>query len=724
MQQLTIMSDSTRTQAISAIASVPAGTPGESAPVNIDYYGADVFSTEVMKKYLPKDTAKTLLSTIQDGLPLDADIAADVAHAMKQWAIERGATHYTHWFQPMTGSTAEKHDSFLDPKGMEPVMSFSGKNLIVSEPDASSFPSGGLRCTFEARGYTAWDPTSPAFIKRHGNGATLCIPTAYCSYTGDALDKKTPLLRSRQALGNATKRLMKCFNLPDAHVTITLGPEQEYFLIDKNFYLNRPDLVQTGRTLFGAPPAKHQQLEDHYFGSIKPRILNFMSDVEKELWRLGIPAKTRHNEVAPAQFELAPLFEDVNLAVDHNMLVMEILRQQANRHGLVCLLHEKPFAGVNGSGKHDNWSLSTDTGKNLFKPGSTPRQNAQFLLFLAAFIKGVDDYQEFLRATVAFPGNDHRLGAQEAPPAVLSIFLGDELSAVVDSIINDTDFQSTGKRTLEIGVDALPAIRQDNTDRNRTSPMAFTGNKFEFRMLGASQSISGPNIALNTIMAEELKQFADELEASRDFQADLPKLIRRVFTEHQRIIFNGNGYDEAWLEEAKKRGLSNLTSTADALPMYTAPKNVDLFVKHGIYTKEEIEARAEIHIENYTTVLTIEAKTMADMIRHQILPAVSDYADQLCQRAYHKDAMGVPHQYETSTAMQIGTLTDALQADCAKLEADLAAIPVGSIKAMNYCHEVLIPDMAEARKAADQLETLTASKSWPFPVYSDLLFYV
>ena len=401
-----------------------------------------------------------------------------------------------------------------------------------------------------------------------------------------------------------------------------------------------------------------------------------------------------------------------------------MMKKVADRHGLVCLLHEKPFAGVNGSGKHDNWSLSTDTGKNLFKPGSTPRQNAQFLLFLAAFIKGVDDYQEFLRATVAFPGNDHRLGAQEAPPAVLSIFLGDELSAVVDSIINDTDFQSTGKRTLKIDVDSLPAIPQDNTDRNRTSPMAFTGNKFEFRMLGASQSISGPNIALNTIMAEELKQFADELEASRDFQADLPKLIRRVFTEHQRIIFNGNGYDEAWLEEAKKRGLSNLTSTADALPMYTAPKNVDLFVKHGIYTKEEIEARAEIHIENYTTVLTIEAKTMADMIRHQILPAVSDYADQLCQRAYHKDAMGVPHQYETSTAMQIGTLTDALQADCAKLEADLAAIPVGSIKAMNYCHEVLIPDMAEARKAADQLETLTASKSWPFPVYSDLLFYV
>ena len=496
------------------------------------------------------------------------------------------------------------------------------------------------------------------------------------------------------------------------------------FLIDREDYAKRKDLIFTGRTLFGAMPPKGQEMDDHYFGALRPRVAAFMQDLDEELWKLGILSKTKHNEVAPAQHEMAPVFSDANSACDQNQLAMEMMKKVADRHGLVCLLHEKPFAGVNGSGKHDNWSLSTDTGKNLFKPGSTPRQNAQFLLFLAAFIKGVDDYQEFLRATVAFPGNDHRLGAQEAPPAVLSIFLGDELSAVVDSIINDTDFQSTGKRTLEIGVDALPAIRQDNTDRNRTSPMAFTGNKFEFRMLGASQSISGPNIALNTIMAEELEQFADELEVSRDFQADLEKLIRRVFTEHQRIIFNGNGYDEAWLEEAKKRGLSNLTSTADALPMYTAPKNVDLFVKHGIYTKEEIEARAEIHIENYTTVLTIEAKTMADMIRHQILPAVSDYADQLCQRAYHKDAMGVPHQYETSTAMQIGTLTDALQADCAKLEADLAAIPVGSIKAMNYCHEVLIPDMAEARKAADQLETLTASKSWPFPVYSDLLFYV
>ena len=449
-----------------------------------------------------------------------------------------------------------------------------------------------------------------------------------------------------------------------------------------------------------------------------------MADLNRELWKLGIPATTQHNEVAPAQHEMAPIYTMCNLAVDQNQLTMEIMQKVAAKHGLVCLLHEKPFAGVNGSGKHDNWSLSTDTGKNLFKPGSTPRQNAQFLLFLAAFVKGVDDYQDFLRATVAFPGNDHRLGAQEAPPAVLSIFLGDELSAVVDSIINDTDFQSTGKRTLKIGVDSLPAIPQDNTDRNRTSPMAFTGNKFEFRMLGASQSISGPNIALNTIMAEELKQFADELEASRDFQADLPKLIRRVFTEHQRIIFNGNGYDEAWLEEAGKRGLSNLTSTADALPMYTAPKNVDLFVKHGIYTKEEIEARAEIHIENYSTVICIEARTMTDMIRRQILPAVSAFAGDLCSRAGTKKDLGACCQYEVSTACQIGSLTDALMAASDKLETDLSAIPADAAEAMRYSHDVLIPDMDTARRAADQLETLTSSDRWPFPTYSDLLFSV
>ncbi len=637
-------------------------------------------------------------------------------------AVEKGATHFTHWFQPMTGVTAEKHDSFIAPVGGGKIMmEFSGKELIRGEPDASSFPSGGLRATFEARGYTAWDPTSFAFIKE----GSLCIPTVFCSYSGEALDKKTPLLRSMDEVSRQAVRILRLFGDTETkRVTAQVGPEQEYFLIDKALYEKREDLRMCGRTLFGAKPPRGQELEDHYFGAIRPRVAAYMKDLDETLWALGVLSKTKHNEVAPAQHEMAPVFSDANSACDQNQLAMEMMKKVADRHGLVCLLHEKPFAGVNGSGKHDNWSLSTDTGKNLFKPGSTPRQNAQFLLFLAAFIKGVDDYQEFLRATVAFPGNDHRLGAQEAPPAVLSIFLGDELSAVVDSIINDTDFQSTGKRTLEIGVDALPAIRQDNTDRNRTSPMAFTGNKFEFRMLGASQSISGPNIALNTIMAEELKQFADELEASRDFQADLPKLIRRVFTEHQRIIFNGNGYDEAWLEEAGKRGLSNLTSTADALPMYTAPKNVDLFVKHGIYTKEEIEARAEIHIENYSTVICIEARTMTDMIRRQILPAVSAFAGDLCSRAGTKKDLGACCQYEVSTACQIGSLTDALMAASDKLETDLSAIPADAAEAMRYSHDVLIPDMDTARRAADQLETLTSSDRWPFPTYSDLLFSV
>ena len=687
-----------------------------------ELFGSMVFNEETMKERLSSASYGAWKTCVTDGTPLDISTANEIAEAMKQWAVEKGATHYTHWFQPMTGVTAEKHDSFIAPAGGGKIMmEFSGKELVRGEPDASSFPSGGLRATFEARGYTAWDPTSFAFIKE----GSLCIPTIFCSYSGEALDKKTPLLRSMEEVSRQAVRILRLFGDTETkRVVAQVGPEQEYFLIDKAQYAKREDLRMCGRTLFGAKPPKGQELEDHYFGAIRPRVAAYMKDLDEELWKLGVLSKTKHNEVAPSQHEMAPIYTDANSACDQNQLVMEMMKKVADRHGLVCLLHEKPFAGVNGSGKHDNWSLSTDTGKNLFKPGSTPRQNARFLLFLAAFVKGVDDYQDFLRATVAFPGNDHRLGAQEAPPAVLSIFLGDELSAVVESIIHDTDFQSAGKRTLEIGVDALPAIRQDNTDRNRTSPMAFTGNKFEFRMLGASQSISGPNIALNTFMAEELKQFADELEPSRDFQADLQKLIRRVFTEHQRIIFNGNGYDDAWLEEAKKRGLYNLTSTADALPVYTAQKNMDLFIKHGIYTKGEIEARAEIHIENYSTVLTIEAKTMADMIRHQILPAVSKYADDLCQRAYHKDAMGVSRQYETSTAKEIAALTDALQEICAKMEADLDAIPADATAAMNYCHDVLIPDMAKAREAADQLETLTASDYWPFPVYSDLLFYV
>ena len=687
-----------------------------------ELFGSLVFNDTVMKERLPKDTYKALKATIQKGTPLDLSVANVVANAMKDWAIEKGATHFTHWFQPMTGITAEKHDSFISPTGDgNVIMEFSGKELIKGEPDASSFPSGGLRATFEARGYTAWDPTSFAFIKE----GSLCIPTVFCSYSGEALDKKTPLLRSMDEVSRQAIRILRLFGDTETkRVTAQVGPEQEYFLVDKELFKQREDLRFCGRTLFGAKPPKGQELEDHYFGAIKPRVAAYMKDLDETLWALGVLSKTKHNEVAPSQHEMAPIYSDANTACDQNQLAMEVMKKVADRHGLVCLLHEKPFAGVNGSGKHDNWSLSTDTGKNLFKPGSTPSQNAQFLLFLAAFIKGVDDYQDFLRATVAFPGNDHRLGAQEAPPAVLSIFLGDDLSGVVESIIQGTEHKDSGKRNLEVGVDVLPAIPQDNTDRNRTSPMAFTGNKFEFRMLGSSQSISGPNIALNTIMAEELKQFADELETSKDFQTDLQKLIKKTLTEHQRIIFNGNGYDDAWIAKAEKRGLSNLASTADALPMYTAKKNMELFIKHGIYTKEEIEARAEIHIENYSTVISIEAKTMVDMIRHQILPAVSRYASDLCQRAASKEGMGVPCKYETATAKEVGKLTDTLLSACDKMEKDLEKVPAGSKKAMDYCHQTIIPDMAKAREAADQLETLTDSKYWPFPVYSDLLFSV
>ena len=687
-----------------------------------ELFGSLVFNEETMKERLSSASYSAWKRCITDGTSLDIGTANEIAEAMKQWAVEKGATHYTHWFQPMTGVTAEKHDSFISPVGGgKIIMEFSGKELVRGEPDASSFPSGGLRATFEARGYTAWDPTSFAFIKE----GSLCIPTVFCSYSGEALDKKTPLLRSMDEVSRQAIRILRLFGDTETkRVTAQVGPEQEYFLVDKELFKQREDLRFCGRTLFGAKPPKGQELEDHYFGAIKPRVAAYMKDLDETLWALGVFSKTKHNEVAPSQHEMAPIYSDANTACDQNQLAMEVMKKVADRHGLVCLLHEKPFAGVNGSGKHDNWSLSTDTGKNLFKPGSTPSQNAQFLLFLAAFIKGVDDYQDFLRATVAFPGNDHRLGAQEAPPAVLSIFLGDDLSGVVESIIQGTEHKDSGKRNLQVGVDVLPAIPQDNTDRNRTSPMAFTGNKFEFRMLGSSQSISGPNIALNTIMAEELKQFADELETSKDFQTDLQKLIKKTLTEHQRIIFNGNGYDDAWIAEAEKRGLSNLASTADALPMYTAKKNMELFIKHGIYTKEEIEARAEIHIENYSTVISIEAKTMVDMIRHQILPAVSRYASDLCQRAASKEGMGVPCKYETATAKEVGKLTDTLLSACDKMEKDLEKVPAGSKKAMDYCHQTIIPDMAKAREAADQLETLTDSKYWPFPVYSDLLFSV
>ena len=687
-----------------------------------DYFGCMVFDDREMKANLSADIYQSLRKTIDEGAKLDPSVANAVAAAMKDWAVARGATHYTHWFQPLTGITAEKHVSFISPApdgGV--IMDFSGKELIKGEPDASSFPSGGLRATFEARGYTAWDPTSFAFIKE----GSLCIPTVFCSYSGHALDKKTPLLRSMDEVSRQAIRILRLFGDTETkRVTAQVGPEQEYFLIDKELYNQREDLRMTGRTLFGAKPPRGQELEDHYFGAIKPRVAAYMKELDEELWKLGVLSKTKHNEVAPSQHEMAPIFSDANTACDHNQLAMELMKKVADRHGLVCLLHEKPFAGVNGSGKHDNWSLGTDTGKNLFKPGSTPSQNARFLLFLAAFIKGVDEYQDFLRATVAFPGNDHRLGAQEAPPAVISIFLGDELNAVVESIIKGTEFKEAGKRNLEIGVDVLPAIPQDNTDRNRTSPMAFTGNKFEFRMLGSSQSISGPNIALNTMMAEELKQFADQLEGSSDFQADLHALIKKVFTEHQRIIFNGNGYDDAWIAEAEKRGLCNLTSTADALPMYTAKKNVDLFVNHGIYTEAEIRARAEIHVENYSTVIAIEANTMVDMIRHDILPAVSAYATDLCERADSKSALGVSSKYETVTAKSVAELTDTLLDACDKLEADVAATPADAKEAMAYSHDVILADMTAARAAADKLETITAKEYWPFPGYGELLFSV
>ena len=687
-----------------------------------DLFGSLVFNEETMKERLSPTSYKSWKKCITDGTSLDLATANEIAEAMKQWALEKGATHYTHWFQPMTGVTAEKHDSFVSPAGSGRVMmEFSGKELVRGEPDASSFPSGGLRATFEARGYTAWDPTSFAFIKE----GSLCIPTVFCSYSGHALDKKTPLLRSIDEVSRQAVRILRLFGETDVKRVIPqVGPEQEYFLVDKEMYSKRMDLRMTGRTLFGAKPPRGQDLDDHYFGAIKPRVVAYMKELDQELWKLGVLSKTKHNEAAPAQHEMAPIYSDANTACDHNQLTMEIMKKVADRHGLVCLLHEKPFAGVNGSGKHDNWSLATDTGRNLFRPGSTPRQNAQFLLFLAAFIKGVDDYQEFLRATVAFPGNDHRLGALEAPPAVLSIFLGDELTGVVESIIQGTDFQSAGKHNLQVGVDVLPAIPQDNTDRNRTSPMAFTGNKFEFRMPGSSQSVSGPNIALNTIMADELQQFADELEGSFDFQADLQKLIRRVLTDHQRVIFNGNGYTEDWLAEAKRRGLVNLPTAADALPMYNAKKNVDLFTKHGIYTEAEINARAEIHIENYRTVVSIEARTMVNMIRHQILPAVSAYAGALCQRAAAMEPLGVSCKYESSTARELGKYTDLLMDQCAGLERILSKIPADAHEAMKFCQENLLPTMAKARESADHLEELTDSTFWPFPVYSDLLFSV
>ncbi|MCR4588051.1 MAG: glutamine synthetase III [Lachnospiraceae bacterium] len=685
-----------------------------------ELFGSMVFNEETMKERLSAVSFKEWKKCVSEGLPLELGTANEIAEAMKQWAVEKGATHYTHWFQPMTGVTAEKHDSFIEPaEGGKIVMEFSGKELVRGEPDASSFPSGGIRATFEARGYTAWDPTSFAFIK----DKSLCIPTIFCSYGGQALDKKMPLLKSMDAVSKQALRILRLFGDDKSkRVVAQVGPEQEYFLVDKKLYEMREDLKMTGRTLFGNKPPRGQELEDHYFGQIKPRVSAYMHDLDQELWKVGVLSKTKHNEVAPSQHEMAPVYSGANAACDQNQLVMEIMKKVADRHGFVCLLHEKPYAGVNGSGKHDNWSLSTDTGVNLFKPGSTPAENAQFLLFLAAFVKGVDEYQDVLRTTVASAGNDHRLGAQEAPPAIISIFLGDELDGVVQSIIKGTAYKGSGKRKLNIGIDVMPTIPQDNTDRNRTSPMAFTGNKFEFRMLGSSQSISGPNIALNTIMAQELKEFADALEKSKHFQEDLQKLIKKTLTEHERIIFNGNGYDASWVKEAKKRGLSNLTSTAEAMPEYVSPKAIKLYTENGVYTEEEVRARGAIHVETYNATIEIEARTMIDMIHRQILPAASAYTAELCQRAAALKAAGVVVEYEKNTSRNTALLTDALADACATLEKDFAKVPADANKAMKYLRNTVIKDMTVAREAADALEAVIDQKYWPFPVYADLLF--
>ena len=694
-----------------------------NTPIRLpEEFGCMVFNEEAMRERLSPASYAAWKQCITDGTSLDLSIANEIAEAMKTWAVERGCTHFTHWFQPMTGVTAEKHDSFIAPVGGGRIMmEFSGSELVRGEPDASSFPSGGLRATFEARGYTAWDPTSFAFIK----DGSLCIPTVFCSYSGEALDKKTPLLRSMDEVSRQAVRILRLFgDVETRRVIPQVGAEQEYFLVDRSQYAKRLDLQLCGRTLFGVKPPKSQELGDHYFGAIRSRVAAYMKDLDAELWKLGVLSKTKHNEVAPCQHEMAPVYTDANTACDHNQLVMEMMKKVAERHNLVCLLHEKPFAGVSGSGKHNNWSLSTDTGRNLFRPGSTPSQNARFLLFLAAFIKGVDEYQDFLRATVAFAGNDHRLGAHEAPPAVLSVFLGDDLDAVVESIIQGTAHQDAGKRTLRIGVDVLPAIPQDNTDRNRTSPMAFTGNKFEFRMLGASQSVAGPNIALNTIMAEELGQFADVLEKSDNFGEDLQKLIRQTFSDHRRIIFNGNGYDDAWTAEAERRGLANLPSTAEAIPAYLAEKNVALFTRHGIYTRQEMAARSEIHMENYCTVIGIEANTMVDMLRRDLLPAASRWGDELCQRLYHKKSLNVPCHYEETTAAEVCALTDQLLSATEKLASDIACRPAGGAAAVRYSRDVLVADMENARRIADRLETLTDGAFWPFPAYSDILFYL
>ena len=690
-------------------------------------FGSLVFDSRVMKARLSADVYHSLKRTIQKGTKLDLSVANAVAAAMKDWAVENGATHFTHWFQPLTGITAEKHDSFITPApDGRVIMEFSGKELIKGEPDASSFPSGGLRATFEARGYTAWDPTSYAFIK----GKTLCIPTAFCSYGGEALDKKTPLLRSMEALNKQALRILKLFGNDDVkRVTTSVGPEQEYFLIDKAMYDKRRDLIYTGRTLFGAKPPKGQELDDHYFGSIKPRVAAYMEELNEELWKLGILAKTEHNEVAPAQHELAPIYTTTNIATDHNQLTMEIMQRVAAKHGLVCLLHEKPFAGVNGSGKHNNWSISTDTGINLLAPGETPYENAQFLLFLVAVIQAVDDYQGLLRASVATAGNDHRLGANEAPPAVVSIFLGDELTAILDAIETDTAYTGVEKKKMKLGVDVLPRFIRDTTDRNRTSPFAFTGNKFEFRMLGSSNSIACANIMLNAAVAQSLKLYADELEKAEDFNTALHELIKNTIKAHKRIIFNGNGYDDAWITEAtEKRGLLNLRTTPDAIPMLIQKDNMDMLIAHKVYTESEIRSRYEILLENYCKVVRIEALTMVDMAKKEILPAVEAYVSSLVSVASAKRALDadIPSGYEQKLIKRLATLVDTIDCRTAALESEMVKLDTMGDFAEEaaFIRDQLIPKMSELRVVADEAETLTAESYWPFPTYGDLLFGV
>ena len=688
-----------------------------------DVFGSMVFNDAVMKERLPKATYKALKESIETSADLTMDVANVIAAEMKNWALEKGATHFAHWFQPLTGITAEKHDAFISPNGDGTViMDFSGKELIKGEPDGSSFPSGGIRATFEARGYTNWDPTSYAFIKEK----TLCIPTAFCAYGGEALDEKTPLLRSMDAVNKQALRITKLFGMDDVKRVITsVGPEQEYFLVDADVAAERPDLLYCGRTLFGAKPPKRQELDDHYFGAIKPRVKAFMEDLNNELWKLGILSKTEHNEVAPAQHEMAPIYTETNVALDHNQLTMEILKKVAKKHNMVCLLHEKPFAGVNGSGKHTNWSISTDKGENLLNPGKHPENNKIFLLVLSAVVQAVDDYQDLLRVAVASAGNDHRLGGNEAPPAIISMFLGDDLTRVVDSIISGVPLDARKSSVLELGANVLPSFQQDNTDRNRTSPFAFTGNKFEFRMTGSEQSIGDACFVLNTIVAESLEQYADKLEAAEDFDKAIDELIKDVLTKHQRIIFNGDGYEEEWVAEAEKRGLLNLTSTVAAAPYLAAKKNIELFKKHGIFSEVESMARYEIKLEEYSKIINIEALTMIDMAKKDIAPAVSAYSSELASTALTKKELGVNAKAELEVLTKISDLAAVLNDKIATLES--AVIKAGEFELKeqaDFFHDTVIPAMNELRLVADELETLTAEAYWPFPGYGDLLFSV